>query len=91
MEPQSNGYKWATWILVIVVIVLGVMLTKRNTDTVTDTLTDANDSIVDCRAELAAWQTAHPAGTPRTAQDQTDLEAILADCLATVEDVQDEI
>lgn len=91
MQPEKNVYKWATWILVIVVIILAVMLTKSNSETITSTLDDATMEVKDCRANIAAWQVAHPKGTAVTADAQAELEGILDGCVAVVEDVQDEI
>ena len=91
MQPASNGYKWATWILVIVVIILAVMLTKSNSETITSTLDDATMDVQECRANIAAWQVAHPKGTPISAAAQAELEGILEGCVTVVEDAQDEI
>ncbi len=91
MEQQTNVYKWATWILVLVVIILAVMLTKSNTETITSTLDDATTDVQDCRAEIATWQVAHPKGTVVSAEAQAELEGILDGCVATVKDAQDEI
>lgn len=91
MQPEKNGYKWATWILVIVVIILAVMLTKSNSETITSTLDDATTDVQGCRADIAAWQVAHPKGTAITADAQAELEGILENCVGVVEDAQDEI
>jgi hypothetical protein len=91
MESQKNGYKWATWILVIVVIILAVMLTKSNSETITSTLDDATTDVQECRANIAAWQVAHPKGTVVSADAQAELEGILESCVGVVEDAQDEI
>lgn len=91
MESATNVYKWATWILVVVVIILAVMLTRSNSETITGTLEDATADIQGCRAEIAAWQVAHPRGTAVSADAQAELEDIFDGCLGAVEDAQDEI
>ena len=91
MQSEQNVYKWATWILVVVVIILGVMLTKSNNETITSTRDDATADIQGCRQDIAEWQTAHPRGTAVSAEDQAELEDILDGCVGVVENVQDEI
>lgn len=91
MQPASNGYKWATWILAIVVIILAVMLTKSNSETITDTIGDASVDIQDCSAKLSAWEAAHPAGSVVSAEAQAELDGLREDCVGVLEDVQDEI
>ncbi len=90
MQPQSNTYKWATWILVIIVIILAIMLTKSNRETITSTLDDAAADVQECRLRLTAWNEAYPEGTT-TAQSQTELDAILEDCSDVIGDASDEI
>jgi hypothetical protein len=91
MEPKSNMYKYATWILVVVVIVLGVMLFRKNAETITSQLGDSTVDIQDCRVKVATWQAANPKGTPISAAAQTELDGILETCLGSVENAQDKI
>ncbi|MCR4275004.1 MAG: hypothetical protein NUW02_03090 [Candidatus Campbellbacteria bacterium] len=91
MEPQSNVYKYATWILVVVVIILGVMLSRKNAETITSQLGDSTVDIQACRVKVATWQEANPKGTPVSATAQAELDGILETCLGSVEDAQDKI
>lgn len=91
MEPQTNVYKYATWILLILVIIFGVLLYKKNSETITSTLGDSTVDIQECRVKVAMWQEANPKGTPVSEVAQAELDAILEGCLGSVEDAQDKI
>ena len=92
MQPQSNNvYKWATWILVIIVIILAVMLTKKSNDTVSDTLGDLSDNVQECRTRLTAWETKYPQGTSTSPTAKEELNEILNDCSDVVEGASGEL
>lgn len=97
MDSRTNGYKWATWILLIIVIILAVMLTRKGNETVMGTFEGLNQAIADCRADIASWQQRYPSGatgtTTATTSDaaeeaQEELEDIIESCMETVEDAQ---
>lgn len=91
MQPQSNVYKWATWILVIVVIILAVMLSRANNETVSDTFGDLGDNVEECRTRLAAWETAYPQGTSTSPAAEEELNDILDDCADVIEAASEEL
>ena len=91
MQPQSNVYMWATWILLIIAIILGVMLWNKSDETVTDTFGDINQDLSDCRMRLIAWDEQYPATATRTAEADAELQAIIDDCEEIVVEAQGEL
>ncbi len=89
---SPNGYKWATWILLIVVIVLGIMYTKKSNETVSGTFGDLTQALADCRTDISAWKQEYPAGgttTPEKAQEaDAELQDIFDKCMNAVQDAQ---
>ncbi|MBP9771824.1 MAG: hypothetical protein KBD16_02790 [Candidatus Pacebacteria bacterium] len=90
MQPESNKYKVATWILAIIVVVLLVMISMKNQETVGDTLEGLSDDVQDCRMRLTVWNETYPQGTT-TPQSQTELDAILEDCSDVIEGASEEL
>jgi hypothetical protein len=88
MQSQSTGYKWATWILVVIVIILGIMLWKKDDQTVTGTFDDINQTISECRTDLAAWREEYPETATRTPEAEGELQDIIDNCMSAVEEAQ---
>lgn len=91
MEPQPNKYKYAIWILIAVVIILGVMFIRKDNETITDTLGDVSDDVAECQTRLAEWETKYPQGTSTSPEAEDELEAIFEDCADAIEGASDEI
>lgn len=88
--PQSNGYKTATWILAIIVVILLAVLWSKSNETVSGTFDDINQRLSDCRVELINWNEAHPNG-PANATEQAELDVITDGCLDAVKASQDDL
>ena len=73
--PVSPGYKYATWILAIVVVVLIVVIAVQP-KSATDQFATAQKQLNQCAQKINAWRAT--AATSTTAQ--ADLNNILASC-----------
>lgn len=84
---ESNPFKIATWILVIIVVILLAVIWSKSKETVSDTFGDITVSLTECRDELSAWETANPSGAA-TQDAQDDLDAIMERCATVLEGAQ---
>ena len=84
------NYKYATWVLAVVVVILGFLLWQENNKSVISTVDAVSERVADCRAKLAAWNEKNPSGTA-TVQTKAELDLIMSNCLRDVEASQNDI
>ncbi len=80
MEKELKNYKTATWILAIVVVVLGIMLISTTKEEAASGVEEATMALQKCSDDLSAWMAANPAPADATAAAKTELSNILANC-----------
>lgn len=76
----SKYYEYATWILSVVAIILGMLLFKSQDASVDDNLDMAIENLKGCNADLAEWRAKNPSPTSSTADQQRELSDILSRC-----------
>ena len=87
---NEQKYKYATIVLVLIVIVLGVMLTSKPEPTVSNALESAGDDVSDCRTALAEWRAEFgTTTTPLTEDARNALNKTLEACQENTADAQE--
>jgi len=86
---DTQGYKYATIILAIVAVLLVITLLVKTTTPApaTNSVSDASQSVKTCNDNIAAWRQKYAASTSpsqASADAQTELSNILADCNASI-------
>ena len=78
---DSKGYKWATIILLILVIILGwKLMAKGGPAPATEGVSDATSSVNDCRTAIAGWTAKYSSPASVTAEARAELDGILNNC-----------
>lgn len=81
MEKELKNYKVATWILGIVVVVLGIALISTTRKEAASGVEEATMALEKCSSDLAGWIAANPGGpADATAEAKTELSTILEVC-----------
>ena len=83
---NTQTYKYATIVLVIVVLILGWMLLKQ--EPAAEGVGDATQSLEECRTALASWISENKNTASASAEARAELDGILKDCQASVGDSQ---
>ena len=81
---QLQKYQYATWILIIVVLILAVMLVNTKKKVASTGIEDATAAITKCNEDLAAWRLKSPTSASATAAQQEELLRILKSCSGDV-------
>jgi hypothetical protein len=84
---NTQTYKYATIVLLIVVLVLGWMLLQKQP--AAEGVGDATRSLSECRADLAEWIVANKNAASASAEARAELDGIIKDCQTAVGQAQE--
>lgn len=90
MENELKTYKTATWILVIIVLVLAFMLVRASDRDAETGIEAATAQLEKCSDDLAAWTAANPDPKVATAEAQNELSDILKSCSADTSEIEED-
>jgi hypothetical protein len=86
------NYKYATWILAVVAVVLAVMLFMKPAEQpVVNTFDDISERVTKCRTDLTQWNVRNPATGSTSPQAAAELEDIMEDCENAIKESQKDI
>lgn len=85
------NYKYATWILAVVAVVLAVMLFMNFDKPVANTFDDISERVTKCRVDLATWTAANPKSASTSAVAAAELEDIMEDCEDAIKESQKDV
>ena len=82
---ELQKYKWATAILGVLVLFLGISWLKNGANSeVRSALSDAAVGLEQCNAKIATWREANPT-RPASAEAQEELADILQECSSNIQ------
>lgn len=88
--PQSNTYKYTTWLFGIIALVLLVLLIMKGpNEPVQDLFNEINARLASCRSDIMVWNQAHPRGSVMIDDDWDERDALVERCFGNIEASQD--
>ncbi len=78
------NYKYSTWILAVIVVVLGIAFFMKGNEPVAETFDTISERITKCRVDLATWSAANPKTASTSAKAAAELDSIMEACQNTI-------